>query len=433
VAAEGRPDTKSLLQNDGHGRFTDVTFDAGLGEVHYPTNSAVWDDFDRDGDLDLYVGNEGAEMDATRGAYPSQLFRNDGHGHFVDVAREAGVQNLRFTKGVASGDYDGDGWPDLYASNNHGANRLYRNNHDGTFTDVAPALGVDGPSESFACWFWDYDQDGALDILVQGYPINEGRGIIPPPLWPVVRSRLGEPNAAELSALYKGDGRGGFRDVTREQHLDQITLAMGANYGDLDNDGYPDFYLGTGYPGLEGLIPNVLYHNQHGTGFKDVTVAAGMAHLQKGHGVLFADLDNDGDQDVFHQVGGFFASDTFINALFENPGFGAHWITVDLRGKRSNSRGIGARIRAELEEDGHVRSVYRVVGSGSSFGTNPLRAEMGVGGATRLKRLEVFWPATGKTQRFDDVATNQFVRITEGADRLEVLERRSFRFRRSRQ
>ena len=421
---------KSLLRNDGHGRFTDVTFEAGLGEVHYPTNSAAWADYDGDGDLDLYVGNEGAEDDPTGVAYPSQLFRNDGHGRFVDVAREAGVENLRFAKGVAWGDYDGDGRPDLYVSNFAAGNRLYHNNGDGTFTDVAPALGVDGPYRSFASWFWDFDQDGALDLFVQGYPLAQGMVIVPPPLLTFVRSRLGAPDAGETPTLYKGDGHGHFRDVTHEQHLDRVTLGMGASFGDLDNDGYPDMYLGTGYPGLEGLIPNVLYHNERGTGFRDVAVAAGMAHIQKGHAVVFADLDNDGDQDVFHELGGFWPTDAFVDALFENPGFGRHWITVELRGTRSNRFGVGSRIRVDFKDGGRARSVYRIVGSAGSFGASPLRAEIGVAGATRLDRLEVAWPASGVIQHFKDVATDRFIRITEGVDRVEVLHRRAFRFRR---
>src|SRR5262249_24423781 len=158
---------------------------------------------------------------------------------------------------------------DLYVSNLQGANRLYHNNGDCTFTDVAPALGVDGPYESFACWFWDFDQDGALDLFVQSYPIGVGMLIVPPPLVRFGRDGLRDPNAGELPKLYKGDGHGHFRDVSHEQRLDRLTYGMGGNFGDLDNDGYPDMYIGTGYPGLEGLIPNFLFHNDQGRGFRD--------------------------------------------------------------------------------------------------------------------------------------------------------------------
>ncbi|MCY3761624.1 MAG: VCBS repeat-containing protein, partial [Gemmatimonadetes bacterium] len=123
-----------------------------------------------------------------------------------------------------------------------------------------------------------------------------------------------------------------------------LTLTMGCNFGDLDNDGYLDFYQGTGYPGYEALMPNVMYRNLGGTGFVDVTMAGGFGHLQKGHGVAFADLDYDGDQDVYMQLGGAYPGDMYGNALFENPGFDNNWIRVRLRGVQSNRAGMGAGI-----------------------------------------------------------------------------------------
>jgi len=152
----------SLLRNNGDGTFTDVTFDAGLGLVHYPTQTASWGDYDHDGDLDLYVGNESSSALPA----PSQLFRNDGDGTFTDVATAAGVLNDRYAKAVIWGDYNNDRWIDLYVSNDEAENRLYRNNGDGTFTDVAVELGVVHPNVSFPAWFWDVDNDGALDLYV---------------------------------------------------------------------------------------------------------------------------------------------------------------------------------------------------------------------------------------------------------------------------
>ena len=157
---------------------------------------------------------------------------------------------------------------------------------------------------------------------------------------------------------------------------------MAGNFGDLDNDGYLDFYLGTGYPDYEALMPNVMYRNRRGTGFADVTSAGGFGHLQKGHGIAFADLDNDGDQDVFEQMGGFLPGDKYFNVAFENPGFGNHWIGVELVGVRSNRSAIGARIRAEVVENGRRRSIYKHVNSGGSFGANPLRQTIGLGEAS---------------------------------------------------
>lgn len=231
LGANGRH-PNSLLRNNGDGTFTDVTFDAGLAKKNFPTQTASWADYNNDGRLDLYVGNETIGYEPA----PSQLFHNNGDGTFTDVAARAGVRNDRYAKAVIWGDYDGDDDPDLYVSNYGFPNRLYRNNGDGTFTDVALRLGVDRPQWSFPSWFWDYNNDGALDIFVSSYRPQDGTGS-------VAKSYLGLPFKVETARLYQGDGKGGFRQVAREQKLTQLTLPMGSNFGDLDNDGFLDFYL----------------------------------------------------------------------------------------------------------------------------------------------------------------------------------------------
>ncbi|MCP5111351.1 MAG: CRTAC1 family protein, partial [bacterium] len=252
---------------------------------------------------------------------------------------------------------------------------------------------------------WDYDNDGNLDIYAASYEVGVDH---------VASDYLGIPSTAERDCLYRGDGKGGFAEVGRRMGLTRNTQPMGSNFGDVDHDGYPDFYLGTGYPAYEALMPNLLFHNRAGEGFSDVTFAAGVGHLQKGHGVCFADLDHDGDQDLFVEMGGAFPGDAFGNALFENPGFGNHWITVRLVGKQSNRFGVGSRIRADITEAGTTRSVYKWVNSGGTFGASPLRQQIGLGEAEQIDVLEVFWPTTGKTQRFRNVPANQFIEITEG-------------------
>ncbi len=428
----------SLLRNNGNGTFTDVTFEAGLGEVHYPTQTGAWGDYDNDGDLDLYIGNETStdvtaqEMEApgktpgdTRGkpspnvSAPCQLFRNNGDGTFTDVAAQAGVQNRRFTKGVVWGDFNADRFPDLYVSNMGEPNRLYRNNGDGTFTDVAPQLHVTRPQVSFPVWFWDFDNDGALDLFVSSY--TGGVNILS-------AHHLGWPVKFETACLYRGDGRGGFTEVAKEQHLTYPMLPMGANFGDLNNDGYLDFYLGTGDSRFSSLVPNLMFLNLKGKGFANVTMAGGFGHLQKGHGIAFADLDHDGDCDVFEQMGGAYRGDAYGDALFENPGFGNHWITIKLVGVQSNRSAIGARIKITIVEDGRTRSILRHVNSGGSFGANPLRQTIGLGKAKAIRQLEVFWPRTGRTQIFRDVAFNQTIRITEGEDQYTQLNLRKLAF-----
>ena len=407
----------SLLRNDGHGRFVDVTFAAGLGRVHYPTQTAAWADYDGDGNLDLFVGNE--TDDTARS--PSQLFHNGGDGTFIDVATEAGVTNDRFTKSVAWGDYDDDGDPDLYVSNLGEPNRLYRNDGEGKFVDVAGELGVGRPLMSFASWFWDYDNDGDLDLHVAAYEWSGGG------LAAVVRSVLGLPHGVETTALYRNDGRGGFEDVGAAAGLDPVTLPMGANFGDLDNDGWLDVYLGTGYPDYEALTPNVMYRNRAGKDFVDVTYSAGVGHLQKGHGVVFADIDHDGDQDLFEQIGGFYYGDKFANALFENPGSGNHWLAVELEGRQANRSAIGARLRVDVVENGTKRSIYRALNTGGSFGSNPLRQTIGLGQADTIERLEIRWPGSGATQVIDGLPLDRLVSVVEGADDYEVRELEPFR------
>lgn len=399
---------KSLLRNNGDGTFTDVTFEAGLGEVNYPTQTANWADYDNDGDLDLFVGNESWEGLAA----PCQLFKNNGDGTFKDVAAQAGVTNDAFAKGVAWGDYNGDRLPDLYISNHHGPDRLYQNQGNGTFIDVASKLGVTGPTKSFPVWFWDFDNDGVLDLFVAAYAAG---------IEHVAASYLGLPFQTELARLYRGDGRGGFEDAARERNLIRPNFPMGSNFGDLDNDGYLDFYLGTGDPHYWSLAPNLMYRNRAGKSFADVTWNGGFGNLQKGHAVVFADFDNDGDQDIFEKMGGAYPGDRFNDVFFENPGFGNHWITVKLVGVQSNRSAIGARIRLEVTEHRQKRSIYKHANSGGSFGANPLRQTIGLGEATKIDLLEVFWPTTGQAQTFRDVPVDQQIQLVEGADQYTKL------------
>ena len=407
---------RSLLANDGDGAFTDITRQAGLGTPAYPSQSAAWADFDNDGDLDMFSCNESMPESPEPDApiiFPSQLFRNDG-GAFTDVAPQLGVSNLRYCKGSAWGDYDNDGDADLYVSNYAGENRLYRND-GGAFTDVAPKLGVADPVESFAAWFWDYDNDGWLDLFVAGYARD---------IDSVAADYLGLPTDGARPRLYRNDGAGGFADVTAESGLDDVQQTMGANFGDFDNDGFPDILLGTGFPAFDALAPNVAYRNDGAGGFDNATFAAGLGHMQKGHGAAFGDLDADGDQDAFMQVGGFYPSDGFPNALYQNPGNSNRWLTVRLVGVQSNRAGIGARVRVDVETADGARSIYAVVGSGGSFGASSLQQEIGLGDATAIRAVEVWWPASGTRQRVDGAELDSVIEVVELDSVIEVVEGR---------
>ncbi len=406
------PRRMSLLRNLG-GRFEDVTLAAGLG-MPISTQAAGWADFDNDGLVDLYVAGE---LDAKRpdARNRGRLYRNLGEGKFQDVALSAGVTNDRFGKGVAWGDFDDDGDPDLYVANLGQPNRLYRNRGDGTFEDVAPDLRVTEPIDAFACWFWDFDDDGRLDLWV-----NPNHAT----LTEVVRDQLGRPTTGERPRLYRNLGAEGFRDVTTEVGADRIVLPMGSNFGDIDNDGCLDVYLGTGRPSYAYLMPNVLLRNDQGRRFEDVTAATGTGHLQKGHGVAFADWDRDGDADLFVQAGGAAPGDRAHAVLFQNPGSpGHHWLTVKLMGTRTNRAALGARIRVEVVgPGGSTVERHRVISAGSSFGGNPLACTIGLGPAGSIRTLEIRWPTGGIRQVFQNISADRAIEVVEGAEGYRVLD-----------
>ncbi len=411
----------SLLRNEG-GHFEDVTHAAGLAEPARPGQVGVWSDYDNDGHLDLFLCKEPSTYDTDVdgeviwGPSPSQLFRNRGDGTFEDVAGRAGVTNDRYCKGAAWGDFDGDGLTDLYVSNYEQPNRLYRAAGDGTFVDVGTELGVEGPLNSFAAWWWDYDNDGDLDLYVAGF--DEDIRVYSSRFFGGSYGDRGRPR------LYSNDGAGGFDDVTAVTGLDAPVLVMGANYGDLDGDGFPDILLGTGSIDFEAVTTNVAFLNDGGERFIDVSFVAGLGHLQKGHGVAFGDLDRDGDQDIYVQTGGFYPGDAFSDSLYRNPGHGNRWLTVTLQGTRSARSAIGARIAVTVEmEDGATRVIRSLVGSGGSFGGSSLQQEIGLGGSIRVAGLSVRWPATGQVEDFVRVPLDSHIRIVEGQGEFEVLDR----------
>ena len=352
----------SLLRNNCNGTFTDVTKASGLAAYVGNTQSAVWADIDNDGLVDLFVVNEQG---------PSALFRNRGDGTFEDISKTAGIDRIAFSKGVTAADYDGDGYVDFFVSN-FGASFLYRNNRNGTFTEVSREAGIQ-TEKSFATWFFDYDNDGWPDLFVTSYFTSVDE---------TARTYLGMPHNATTLLLYRNLGNGKFQDVTKETGLDKVYMPMGSNFGDIDNDGYLDIYLGTGNPSYGSLVPNVLLRNKEGKSFVDVTTASGTGELHKGHGIAFADIDNDGDQDILEAVGGAVPGDQHVFRLFENPGNGNDWVSIRLVGTKANRSALGAQIKVTVRDRGQAtRTIYRTVGSVSSFGGSPLRQHIGLGKA----------------------------------------------------
>jgi len=418
----------SLLRNNGDGTFTDVTEEAGLLFFH-STQTAVWLDYNGDGQIDLFIGAETQAVDGPKD--PCMLYRNNGDGTFTECAAENGVAIAAWVKAVVAGDFNNDGRPDLYLSIFGGPNILLRN--DGLagadkspkaawhFTDVAKAAGVIEPIKSFPCWFWDFDNDGWLDIFVCGYSIANAGDIL--------ADYLGSaPPTAERPRLYHNNHDGTFTDVTQGSGLDKVLEGMGANFGDLDNDGWLDCYIGTGDPLLGTLIPNRMFRSDSGHGYQDVTTSGGFGQLQKGHGIAFGDLNNDGQQDIYSVVGGALVGDHYPNQLFANPGHDNHWLKLKLEGVRSNRSALGARIKVVVKTAAGEREIHRVVGSGGSFGASPLRQEIGLGQAESIVRVEIFWPVTGKTQTIRGLAQDRCYAIREGEDQARETVLKSFRW-----
>jgi len=430
----------SLLRNNGDGTFTDVTREAGVALPEAPVHSALFFDYNNNGLLDLFVGNEDLREVDPKMAFPSNLFRNNGDGTFTDVAAEAGITVDRYVKGVAAGDYNNNGWLDLYVSILHGPNHLYRNNGDGTFTEVAAQAGVTEPAgfshqpaflrdrseaeergASFPAFFFDFDNDGWLDLMVGDFTASQDE---------LQRHYRGEPMPEPVVRLYRNNGDGTFEDVTVAMGLVGPYRVMGMGFGDLENNGWLDIYLATGKPDYMGLMPNAMFRNNEGRGFQNVTTSGGFGNLQKGHGVSFADFNNNGFQDIYNQQGGAYPGDRYQNALYRNPGGTGGFLHVELRGEESNHFGVGTRVTLTVSGPGGERSIHRVNGLGSSFGGNPMsRLEIGIGSAERIDRMEVWWPASGVRSVYEDVPTNSLVRVREGADSVEKLPLKAFPYR----
>ena len=321
------------------------------------------------------------------------------------MAKRAGLESTSFIKGATGGDFDNDGLVDLYVSNYGEPNFLYRNLGGLRFEEVAGQLGVDLPLMSFPTWFFDYDNDGWLDLFVASFV---------PSVDEVARGYLGLPGRAETMRLYRNTG-GRFEDVTKAAGLLRVAPVMGANFGDLDDDGFLDLYLGTGAPSYAALVPNLLFRNRDGRSFVDVTTATGTGHLQKGHGVAFADFDADGDTDLFCNIGGFVPGDEYPKVLFANPGRGHAWVDVRLVGMKANRSAVGARLRFTVRErDGSERRIERVVTSGGSFGASPLAQRVGLGTATAVTELAITWPGSGTRQLVRDLPLRTSIDVREG-------------------
>jgi hypothetical protein len=395
-----------LYHNNGDGTFTDVTAKAGVENPHFGTG-ATWIDYDRDGKLDLFVGNYlKFDPDAKReyfsaDAFPGpldyegdadRLFHNNGDGTFSDVSHKAGIDNpLGRAMGLTAGDYDNDGWPDIYIANDTMESYLYHNNHDGTFTNVAQdvnvAFGANGEATSaMNPIFGDYENRGWQDIFVSDMRYHR---------------------------LFHNPGREGFwLDTTVETGVAAVSgqyVAWGDGFFDFDNDGWKDLFIVNG--GLHWLIPmedSVLRNNGNST-FTDVSSQLGSYFKFKkvGRGACFADYDNDGYIDAFIMVLGGKGI-----LLHNNPppvGVRNHWLTIKLIGTKSNRDGFGARLEAIA---GDLHQYIEATAENGYLSQGDPRPHFGLGKHTEVDKLIIHWPS-GIDQEMEHVKADQFLTVRE--------------------
>jgi hypothetical protein len=407
----------TLYHNNGNGTFTDVTVAAGVvgGPTEWSTSTGFLD-FDHDGDLDLFVVNyldykltdnpfcgtrkEGYRMYCLPTLFdgmPSRLFRNNGDGTFTDVSKQAGIANAAGKGlGIALCDYDRDGDTDIYIANDMVRNFLYRNNGDGTFTDVAYAAGVGldingKPQAGMGTDCADYNGDGLPDIFVTNF-------------------------SEELNTLYENHGGGIFEDVTTKAGLGSgyVPLGFGTKLYDFDNDGDLDIHVTNGHvidnvklyqPNLTYAQKDLLYENIGGR-FKDISAIAGPALQAErvGRGLAVADFDNDGNVDVaISSVGR-------PLVLLKNQGVRkGNWLLICPQGTKSNRFGLGAIVTTRTASGVQVREVNNVASYESS---NDIRLHAGLGDAKVVQEIEILWPS-GTRQVLKDVAANQILKVVE--------------------
>jgi len=413
----------SLLRNNRDGTFTDVTESSGLLSFH-PTQTATWADFNNDGWLDVYIGNESTAANGrgpNKGKYhENEFYINRGNGTFQNLAKEIGLNVSGLVKGVTAIDANGDELMDIYVSIMGGFNKLFINKGNLEFEEMAADFGVSEPFVSFPVAAFDYDNDGHEDLMVGAYTTSNN-----PIAHEIAFELKGNSPTAAIPKLFRNTGENRFEDVTEKVGLSKSIYGMGFNFGDLDNDGFLDLYFGTGDPNFESIIPNRMFRNVKGQYFEEVTYTGGFSNVQKGHGISWGDIDNDGDQDIYITMGGAHEGDIYQNQLLENPIQVNNWINIQLSSYQ-NENIIGSKVKIVLEDGS---TLFRRVSSGASFGGNSVALELGLGQIDLIKEISVTWAGTNEKSIFTNILPNQFIRIDKGMKELQVLTKKNYQFK----
>jgi enediyne biosynthesis protein E4 len=409
-------DGDHLFHNEGNGRFRDVTKTSGIRNADFG-ESAAWFDYDRDGRPDLFVanyvqwsekGDKWCSMDGSAKSYctpesykgiSSKLYHNLGNGRFEDVTVKAGLGDASSKSlGIAVLDIDNDGWPDLFVANDTQANKLYRNNHNGTFSEVGVAAGVafgeDGVARgAMGVDAADYDRSGRFDLLVGNF-------------------------SNQMLGLYHNEGTGLFVDDAARSAVGRdslLSLTFGVFFFDYDLDGYPDIFAANGHidedigrvqPKIQFREPPLLFRNLGHGKFEDVSGSAGpdVARPMVARGAAYLDYDHDGDLDIV------VTTNNGPAYLFRNDGGNRnHWLTLKLVGTKSNRSALGAVVKVESASGVQMQVVH----SGSSYcSQSDLALTFGLGGDDVVRSVVVYWPS-GRVDKLYDVRANQFKVVTE--------------------
>jgi hypothetical protein len=363
----------TLFHNNGDGTFTDVTEKAGLN-TWGPAFTAHWVDYDCDGNLDLFVTYNFADLFDKH--FQNRLFHNNGDGTFTDVTAQSGLHATYTTIGSSWGDYDNDGYPDLFLNSFMGKPALFRNNRDGTFTDVSEQAGMNDMMLGFVCMFCDYDNDGWMDIAQFIWSDHED-------FVHTLRNGKGPDDSVPMR-IYHNNRDGTFTAKDREIGLDGAWGTMSGNMADINNDGYLDIVLGNGSPRMERLEPPTVLEFD-GTKFRNTTFAAGLPFAGKGHGIDFADLFGDGRLSVIIANGGAYPGDLHSTAVYYPNELPGNYLNVRVRGTKCNRDGIGAKITLRTGETQQNREVF----AGSAFGSLPYEQHFGLGRLERVDSLQI--------------------------------------------
>lgn len=397
VSSLGFYDGRSLLfHNEGGGVFRDVTFEAGLGDWG-PAFTATWVDTTGDGWLDLFVAhNLGGLFDRK---VANRLYRNNRDGTFRDVTAEAGLDTPGPTIGACWGDFENRGLQDLFVSS-LGRAQLFRNRGDGTFEDVSREAGVDLPAIGSVALACDLDDNGWLDIVQTTYSR---------PLEAIHTLRQGHgPRSGSPTRIFRNNGDGTFTNVSSQWGLTGCWGTMSAAVGDFENVGHRGLFLGNGDPGMDRTEASVLLASD-GRQLRNVTFEAGLPFTGKGHGVNIADLSGDGRLHLLVASGGLYPGDLSSTAVYRPIAKTGRHLGVKLVGTVSNRDAIGARLALEVEG----RRQHRQVSGGSGFGWMPLQQHFGLGSAEAVGDLEIRWPS-GRLEVVAGLPLDSTVEITEG-------------------